>query len=616
MLPTTKPWPTASVTLRAVSVACLLACAGLAHAQNPLLDEVVVTATRSEQRLKDVLADVTVIDRATIAQSGVTGLADVLARQPGIEMARNGGPGTTTSVFMRGGETRHTAVFIDGVRVDSQATGGAPWEAIPLSMIDRIEVVRGPAAAVYGSDAVNGVIQIFTRRGEQGEQAPTPFVSAGLGNHGTRDASAGISGGANGWDYALDVGYERSSGFNAISDPATWGYNPDKDGYRRSSGHASLGYRINSRHRIAGTYLGSYLNSGYDASADADDRSKNRLRTGNLAWQAQWSEQYSTLVSVSDSRTEYETAPSPYSADTNVRSYLFQNDLRIGAHHLTALLERRQDSLVSAPIDRKRSQNALALGYALNVGAHALQAQVRYDDDSEFGGETTGSVAYGLTLSPQWRAHVSAARAFRAPTLYQRFSDSGVADLKPEVARNVEAGITYAQGAHLLSLTAYRNNLTNLISYGAAGPCESSWGCYENTARAQYKGVTLAGQTRMGAWSLQGSLDWQKPTDRTTGNLLAGRAKRHGFLRAEYAMADWLFGAELQASASRWDASANTRRLGGYALWNLSATHTLGQDWTLVGRIDNVGDKPYAVVHGYATPGRSVYLGVKWAPER
>ncbi len=127
----------------------------------------VVSATRSAQLIGDVVADVTLIDRETIERAGPVGLADILARVPGVQITRNGGMGANTSVFVRGGESRHTPVFIDGVRVESQATaGGASWSNIPIALIDRIEVLRGPSSAVYGSDAVAGVIQIFTKRGE------------------------------------------------------------------------------------------------------------------------------------------------------------------------------------------------------------------------------------------------------------------------------------------------------------------------------------------------------------------------------------------------------------------------------------------------------------------
>ena len=574
----------------------------------PSLTETVVTATRTPQPLSDLVADVTVIDRETIETSGATGLADVLARVPGIEFSRNGGPGTTTSVFLRGAESRFTAVYIDGVRMDSQATGGAAWESIPLAQIERIEVLRGPAGAVYGSDAMGGVVQIFTKRGENGV---APYVGVGIGSHGTRKLEAGVSGASGTIDYALGIAREQSKGFNARTIATA---NPDRDGYQSTSANARVGLQVNAAHRLEGTLLVNDMDSGYDTSPAADDRNLHMLHALGLSWQAQWTPQYKTRLQLTDSRDKYETRPSAYLSDTQLRGYLFQNEWRQGAHLLTAALERREDHLENAPINRQRSQNAIALGYGYSAGSHTLQANVRHDSDSEFGGKGTGSLAYGYAFAPQWRATASVGTAFRAPTLYHRFSEYGTGSLNPESSRNVEVGLRWAEGNSSFSATAYRNRVQDLITFGAPGPCPSTFGCYANTARAEYKGVTLAGSYRMGTVQLRGSLDLQSPRDQQTGKQLARRAKRHGTLGADTQIAGWTVGAEVQASGRRFDTVANTNVLGGYALVNLYASTRIARDFTLVARVDNVGDKDYQRARTYATPGRTAYVGVKWAP--
>lgn len=604
-----------------VSLAVLGACAAQAQqngstpiliAQNlraPSMAETVVTATRTPQPLSDLVADVTVIDRETIETSGATGLADVLARVPGIEISRNGGPGTTTSVFLRGAESRFTAVYIDGVRIDSQSTGGAAWESIPLAQIDRIEVLRGPAGAVYGSDAMGGVVQIFTKRGEQGV---APYVGVGIGNHRTTKVEAGVSGASGTIDYAFGIAREESKGFNARTTATA---NPDRDGYDSTSANARVGLQLNAAHRLEATLLTNDMDSGYDTSPTADDRNLRKLHALSLNWQAQWSTAYKTRVQITDSRDQYETRPSPYLTETRLRGYLFQNEWRQGPHLLTAALERREDRLENAPIDRKRSQDALALGYGYTAGAHTLQANVRHDSDSEFGGKGTGSLAYGFSFAPQWRATASVGTAFRAPTLYHRFSEYGTGRLNPESSRNAELGLRWAQGSSSFSVTAYRNRVEDLIVFGAAGPCPSSLGCYANVARAEYKGVTFAGSYRLGSVQLRGSLDLQNPRDLATGKMLARRAKRHGTLGADTQLAGWTVGAEVQASGRRFDNAANTLNLGGYALVNLYASTRIARDFTLVARLDNAADKQYELARTYATPGRVAYLGVKWAPK-
>ena len=620
-----------NLRLALVPLALAAAFPSLAQTQAaPQLKETVVTATRSAQPLSDVVADVSIIDREQIERSGAVAVADVLKRIPGIEIARNGGPGTPSSVYLRGAESRFTAVYIDGVRVDSQATGGASWETIPLALIDRIEVLRGPAAAVYGSDALGGVIQLFTQRGESGF---APFVEMGLSTHNTRKVNAGFSGASGSVDYALGVARETSDGFDSqpqrLSGAATAQNNPDQDGYRSSAINARLGLKINASHRLDATLLASEMKSQYDAygympASPVDDLSQHKLHTAGLSWQAQWTDVYSTRLSVTQSQERYETTPSAYLTTTRLHGYTLQNELRLGQHLLTAALERKEDHLENAPIDQGRSQNALALGYGFTDKRHTVQFNLRHDKDSEFGGKTTGSAAYAYAFTPEWRATASAGTAFRAPTLYQRFSDYGVATLVPETSRNVELGLRWSQGASSAGLVAYRNKVDNLIGYkDGSGSCLNggppvpvAWrGCYANTAHAQYSGVTLTAAHALGGVNLTASLDLQNPRDLDTGKQLVRRAKRHAMLAADTRLGGWKLGAEAQFSGQRFDDPANTTVLAGYSLFNLSASTPIAKDWTLLARLDNVADKQYELARTYATTGRTLYVGVKWAPK-
>lgn len=605
---------------RSAALSLVVAAAWPAFSQtasSPQLRETVVTATRTAQPLSDLLADVTVVDRDTIERSGAAGLADVLARLPGIEFQRNGGPGTTTGVFLRGSESRFTAVYIDGVRIDSQATGGAAWESIPLGQIDRIEVLRGPAAAVYGSDALGGVVQIFTKRGE-GPFAP--FVGIGFGSHGTRKADAGFSGSQGAFDYSLGLVDERSEGFNSRT---AAGQNPDLDGYRSRSANAKLGFQLNRAHRLEASVLANDVNSQYDSASTRDDRNLRELNTLGLNWQARWTEAYSTRLSISDSRDRYQTTPSPYLTVTDLRSYLLHNELRLGTHLFTAALERKEDHLQNAPIDRGRSQDALALGYGWKNGPHAVQLNVRHDDDSEFGAKNTGSAGYGFAITPQWRVTASTATAFRAPTLYHRFSIYGVSTLQPESSRNKELGLRYEDGGSSFGIVAYQNKVSNLITFtSGSGPCTNgrapvalaNRACYSNTAQAEYSGVTLTGGYKIGNTRLSASLDLQNPRDLGTGRTLPRRARQHAVLTADTRVGPWSLGAEAQLSGRRNDSAINTVVLGGYGLINLSASTLVARDWTFLARVDNLADKSYELAQTYATAGRTLYVGLKWAP--
>ena len=608
------PGRSASPLARAfAALSLLLPCAVAAQQESPTLGTVVVTANRTPQPLSTVLADISVVERDAIERSGALGVADLLARLPGIEFARTGGPGAATSVFIRGSETRYAAVYIDGVRVDSQSTGGAVWEQIPLEQIERIEVLRGPAAAVYGSDAVAGVVQLFTKRGE-GAARPTASLTAG--SHNTTQAQAGISGSAQALDYALSAAHGRSDGFNSRT---TASANPDDDGWRRSSVQARAGLQFDPRHRIDASLLAGNLRSQYDGFTPGfDDWSHHTLRSGSVAWQGRWSDDATTRLQGGETRSTYETQPDFYRTETTLRNVTLQHDQRFGSHLLTTTLERRDDELFNpatafaATLEGKRHQDAIGLGWRGDFGAHGVQAHVRHDADSEFGGKSTGSLAWGWAFLPQWRATAAAATSFRVPTLYQRFSQYGNPALVPETGRNVELGLRWAAGRSEASLTAWHNKLTNLIAFGAPGPCLDAFGCYSNVGRARLQGVTLAGSTRLANVSLRGSLDWHDPRNLQTDRLLMRRARRLATFGADTAWAGWTFGAELQASGERFENATNTQRLGGYGALNLVAGTTLAPGWVLQARIDNVADKRYELARTYATGGRSAQVALRW----
>ncbi len=581
---------------------------------------IVVTASRTPQPLSSVLGDLSVIDRAAIERSGAASVADLLARQPGVEISRSGGPGAATSVFIRGAENRHTAVYIDGVRVDSQATGGAQWEQIPLEQIDRIEVLRGPAAAIYGSDAVGGVVQLFTKRGQG---APKPWVSLTAGSYRTAQVQAGISGAAQGLDYSLSASHGRSDGFDSRTAAAV-GHNPDDDGWRRSSAQARLGYQFDPVHRIDASLLASRLKAQYDGFTPGfDDWGRHSLRSGSLSWQGRWTDHSTTRLQIGQTESSYETQPDFYRTETTLRNYTLQHEQRLDPGNLlTATLERREDELLNpataftATLQGKRHQDAIALGWRGDFGAnreHGLQAHVRRDDDSEFGGKTTGSLAWGWAFVPQWRLTASAATSFRVPTLYQRFSQYGNPSLVPESGRNVELGLRWAAAGSEASLTAWHNRLTNLIAFGSPGPCVDSFGCYANVGRAGLEGATLAGRTQLANVTLRGSLDWHDPRNLATDKVLQRRARRLATFGAETQWAGWTFGTEVQAAGMRYEDAANTQTMGGYALVNFFVSTQLMAGLSLQARIDNAGDKAYELARAYATAGRSAQVTLRWA---
>lgn len=600
-------------------LAAAMACSSFAQQSAPTLPAVVVTATRSAVPLTDVLADVSIVDRDAIERSGAVSVSDVLRRLPGITITQTGGPASISGVFVRGAESRFTAVFVDGVRIDSQSTGGASWETIPLTQVERIEVLRGPAAAIYGSDAVAGVVQIFTRQGEAGF---FPSLRVGLGSDRQREVNAAVRGGAGSVEYALGVAQDRSDGLDARPN----GNNPDRDGYRNRALSGRLGWKPQADHALELTFLDNDQKAGFDSSAaPVTDLAMRRLQTVGLSWSAQWRPDWRTRVAFSQGTDRYESTPWAYQTETRVRSYLLRNEWQAGAGLLTADLERREDALQNSSTlpgpHTDRHQNAVALGYGLRAGKHSLQANARRDDDSEFGDKSTSALAYGYALSPQWRAAASTGTAFRAPTLFQRFSIYGTGSLLPEASRNHELGLRWQAGPQRATLVTYRNAVENLITYlSGPGPCINGSGqyagCYGNAGRARIAGTTLSGGTQVAGVNLEGSVDWMSPRSLDTGKLLPRRARQQATVHASTPVAGWRVGAEWQYVGARFDDAANMHRLAPYSLVHLSASRPIDRDWTVLARIDNVADKDYLLARGYATEGRRLYLGLTWAPQR
>lgn len=579
------------------------------------LGETVITATRSEKPIGDVLADVTIIDQDAIARAGVSGFADLLVRVPGIELTRNGGLGNQTNLFLRGGESRHFAVLVDGVRMDTQNTsGGANWATLPLSQIERIEIVRGPTSAVYGSDAMAGVVQIFTRRGEDGFH---PSVELGMGTYNTQKLDVSATGAAESWDYAFALSGGQSDGYNIRT---VTGQNPDTDGYLSNSASLHLGLKVNSDHRLELNALQSRMDAQYDKGLTKDYRVVNTNSTQSVQWSSQWSPAYSSRVSISQGidQSAYNLEPTSNNR-TLSDSALWFNEYKWGSQALSLALEQRNDSFELSDtmrIDKRKAQTGAALGYSGNFGAHSLQVSARHDVDSEFGPVTTASTGYGYALSSTWRVFASTGTAFRTPTLYQRFSKYGVSTLAPESARNWDLGLNYADGPNRFGVVLYRNQVSNLLTFQSAGtstcPIPAN-GCYANTGSALFQGMTVSAQRRLASATVWGSLDLQDPRDGQTGKLLKRRSTHHATLGFLTPWNTWQLGSDLQLSALRYDDDANTTVLPGYALLNLYAERPLARDWKLLLRVDNATDAQYQTVSGYATAGRSLYLGVKWA---
>lgn len=615
------------VSRRAVAASIALAFtapSAFADAQSDIAGNAVfITAARAPQQAADVLSDTLTIDSAQIAQSGAGSIIELLQRQRGIEVARNGGPGNSASVFIRGANSNQNIVLVDGVRIGSSTTGAANWSAIPLSAIDHIEIVYGPLSTLYGAGAIGGVIQIFTK---QGQGAPALTAAAGYGSNHTRSADAGVSGATGGehsFSYALSAGKEKSDGFSSTV-PGNYSYNPDKDGYDKDSAAGQIALQLHKDHELGAVFMYSKLRAQYDSGASSfDTHSLQKVENAAVYSKNRILPNWTSVLQVSQSRDEQgdfsSAAASGHSQiDTTQTGYSWQNDIQIGADLLQLLYEHRKEAVDVhgvSPLNRDRGTNAYAAVYSARRGANAFNASVRRDN-TEYGDKTTGAVGYGYSFTRRLRASASVGTSFRAPTYNELYYPGyGLPTNKPELGRNVEAGLHYDDGSTTLSARYYHSRLTDLLVYVTPCPYNAtskSSGCAYNVNHALLEGLTLEGGRKLGSFELAGTLDLQDPKDETTGKRLARRSQRHANLALDYVTGPLKGGVELTLSGPRYDDAANRNRLGGYGLVNLYATWQLTQDWSALLRWNNVGNKQYELARLYSTAGSTVFAGLRY----
>lgn len=610
------------MTIHAVRRASFALCLLTSAAHAAVAPTIVVTATRSPQSGADVLADYVSISADDIGRTNQQSLVDVLQKQRGIEVARNGGSGSASSVFIRGADGKQNVVLVDGVRIGSSTLGSANWSALPMAGIDHVEIIYGPLSTLYGADAIGGVVQVFTKKGSA---APSAHMAAGIGSDATRSLQASVSDTANAFSYALAAGKEHSDGYSSTLKGSS-SYNPDSDGYDKDSASGQFGYTFAKGHEAGVLFMTSKLDAQYDSGASSyDTRSLQRQRNAAFYVKDQFTPDWRGSIELSraddDSRTRTGDAASGKSGiETEQTGLAWQNDVMIGPDSLQLLVERRKEQVMSsttAALNRERITDSLATSYLLKRGAHLAIGSVRNDDSSQYGSHTSYAGGYGYRIDSALRANVAYGTSFRAPTfndLY--FPGFGVASNRPERGKNAEAGLYFDNGATQLSAVYYRNRLTDLLVTTSKCPVEPAAhpsGCSYNVDQARLQGWSLAGATRVGTLSLRASADFQDPRDETTGKALNRRARRHGTLAADYAIGDASFGVEVLGSSSRFDDAANKNTLGGYGLVNLVATWKLAAGWSALARWDNAAGKRYELARNYATAGAKAFAGLRYA---
>lgn len=589
------------------------------------LEPVVVTASRVEQLQKEAIPSTTVITSETIQNKKLADIPSILRSEAGVELARNGGAGQPVSVFMRGTNSNQVLVLLDGVPIRSESEVGTTQllSHIQPEQIDHIEVVRGNVSSIYGSGAMGGVVQIFTK---QGTGKPTANVFAEYGSHNTTKIGAGVSGRTDGGtSFAFSATRYRTDGIKAVN-PEKLSYGDwDKDYDRNVSMNAAISQKLNKDHEL-GMRLYMYdTKTDYDDSPFQNDWIKSKQWTGAIYSKNRLTQDWLSTVTVShsDTKRKYINEGSGYINKSNYQSEtnLLQWDNQIAlssAWTLTAGVDAGTDKIKtnvywSSPYSASRDKYSVYAGVLGNVGNHSLQANVRYDHVEDADSDTTGFLGYGYNLNSNWKLLANASTSFIAPNMYQLYDVmSGTRNLKSEQSTNYEAGIQYAKDKDLVRLTVFQWHTRNLIDY------YNSNGRYAfyNIDRAKNIGVELNARTQILGLDLNTNLTWQNPKNRETGERLLRRARFFGSLDISKTIGSWYLGGDIQYMSSRDDQYTDwgsyDTKLGSYTLINLNARYNINKNVSVYARLENLLNKDYETVYGYEQPGRGAYVGVNF----
>lgn len=591
------------------------------------LAPVVITASRSEQALPDALLSTKVISREQLEQSQASDLPALMRGYTSIDIAQAGPPGSQTSLFLRGADSKQVLLVVDGVAMNRADLGTASWQNLALDQIDRVEIVRGNASALWGAQAVGGVVQVFTRR------AARPEFSLSLGTNKTVNASAAAGHRFGEGDRTTRVSMALSqrvrSGVNA-TDPVVAG-NPDRDASRQSAVSARLEKGWAAGHSTSVSLSSTHSRSAYDGDyrfsfppidpLSRDDQLSTTVDALGISSRHALASSLQLGVDLGRTRETYRdpTGPDQF-GNSRGSNHTRQGQLQLqwqaapGHTVVGALEDKREATEDSSNPQSTRNTRSLRLGW---LGSYAaawpidVQASARSDDSSNFGRANTGLLALAVSPLPAWKFSAQWSTAFSAPSFSdQQFAVTGVT-LKPEHARNAELATHYQQGDSSLRLAWFRQRQRDRIT--SDGLFHSDFKSLVNIANTANHGVELLAQTRLGSATLGGEAIWQNPRDLGTGKPLKRRARQTTTLTLQQPWGAWDTGVWLRRSGARadvdpvtfGDATAPARSTLG-----LSAGYKVAPGWRLGAKLDNASNARHAEVLGYTPTPRTLSLSV------
>ena len=588
--------------------AAFLSPLSLAANSEPL-EETVVTATRTPEPVNSLAATVIVITREDIERSLALDIGSLLAQRAGLEVARNGGPGQAASLFVRGTNSDHTLVMIDGVRINPGTIGGAAIHNIAPDTVERVEIVKGPRSTLWGSDAIGGVVNIFTRAAS----AQGIGLSLAGGRYGNR--SVQLDGGmrvADRGSIGFALGQIDSDGFAPLLSS-----NEDR-GFQNRSVNLSGQYRATdqvtlSAHawRAAGTseYLDffatpvsqDFRNQALGVDADIRTNGRGRYRVA--------------LLQMDDDirQVDVEDFVSTRRASVDLQgNWQLTKNLQLTAGTVLSREDTESLSFGTGFDERSNIKQGYAQGQYQH-GAQRIGLAIGALDHPAFGSHATWNADYALRLGRGFTITAAAGTAFKAPDATDRFGFGANLSLRPEKSRQVELGLRQSLGVRQSwQIVAYRNDVDDLINYVVTDFITFD-GRNENVDRARIEGVELSYQVGGESWNLKLAAAFNDPRDLATDQVLLRRARQVFTAAATRQFGRFELNADVQSVGSRFDFGFPAAvRLKPYTLANVGASFAVSADWKLQLRLDNALDETYELASNYRTPGRSLMLATRY----
>ena len=586
------------------------------------LDKIVVTATRTPTKISNTIAQARVINQEELQHYQGQTAIDILKRQPGFSYYGNGGIDKKSNFYMRGYDGKQILVLIDGIRYSSLNDGSATLNLLPADQIDRIEVLYGASgSSIYGADAMGGVIQIFTKGNNVEKNNLSITAGIGSNNQYLYGASAQFTNNT-GTSLSLSASHNETDGFSAIQ-PGYYNYNKDDDAFDSNNFSVALNQRINE-HLLAGvSALYSKSTSDFDSGLqDAYSDQENGSAQAYIDWRYQPGSsvklQYGHSIDKIDTKSNFSSV---YDSKQDQVSLVGQQKLPVG-HGVYGLEYLKQD-LESTVYDdtNNRDVKSAFLGYVLANNQFDAQANLRFDDNSQYGNETTYNLGGAYHINPDLRLGANYAKGFRAPSFYDIYSGSeSNINLKAETSNNYEAFIEYNTVTQSTRLTGYHNKVNDLINFVARYDDKNQYigGNSQNVEEAKIRGISLTSDWILDNYLVGGSYDYQKAKDISggvnDGNFLPIRPEHKGLLYLGYRLPSLDIRAEYQYVGDYYYSLSNvdSQFVDHFNLFNISGNYQLSDNLSITARLNNIFNEKYVTAPGYNTDGTNFFTSLTY----